>query len=245
MRRLRPFIKYYGSKWRLAPLYPAPEGKIIIEPFAGSAQYATLYPDREVHLYDLDDKICGVWDYLIHGSKSEILSLPLLLDPEESLLDHDIPQEAKWLIGYWLGVGATPILQRTPWGFVALKSGWLSTWCGAKRNQIANSISKIRHWKIHNEHYQQVKNVDATWFIDPPYQIKGGEHYRRSNKEIDYENLKSWTLSRKGLKIVCEAEGAKWMDFQPLKSTYGADRSKTYKELIWTNYEKPQLELWR
>ena len=242
MRRLKPFIRYYGSKWRLAPLYPAPEGKIIIEPFAGSAQYSTLYPDREVHLYDLDEKICGVWDYLIHASKSEIMSLPLLLDPSESVYDYDIPQEAKWLIGYWLNAGSTPVNRRT--GFAVDNPG-IECWSLRKRTNLAASVEFIRHWKIQNKSYEEIQNTSAVWFVDPPYQKQGGQHYRHNNRKIDFQNLKEWVLSRKGLKIVCEGQGAEWMDFTFLKLGISTDAKHSYKELIWTNYQNPQLELWR
>ena len=35
--KLRPFFGYYGSKWAMARLYPAPQHRTIIEPFAGAA----------------------------------------------------------------------------------------------------------------------------------------------------------------------------------------------------------------
>ena len=49
---LRPFIRYYGGKWRAAPLYPAPMHSTIIEPFAGAAGYSMRYPDRDVILVE-------------------------------------------------------------------------------------------------------------------------------------------------------------------------------------------------
>jgi hypothetical protein len=39
-RTVRPFFSFFGSKWRVAPHYPAPERDLIIEPFAGSAGYS-------------------------------------------------------------------------------------------------------------------------------------------------------------------------------------------------------------
>lgn len=44
---LHPFFPYYGSKWSLGPLYPAPRHDRIIEPFAGSACYSLHHPERD------------------------------------------------------------------------------------------------------------------------------------------------------------------------------------------------------
>ena len=36
---------------------------------------------------------------------------------------------------------------------------------------IANQLENIRHWKIIHGSYEDLENVEATWFIDPPYQF--------------------------------------------------------------------------
>ena len=105
MNILRPFFSYYGSKWRAAKLYPAPEHKQIIEPFAGSAAYSLHYPDRLVHLVDVDPIIVGVWEYLIAATEGEILRLPTGFSHINELTTTC--QEAKWLIGFWLNSGMT------------------------------------------------------------------------------------------------------------------------------------------
>jgi len=74
---LRPFFGYYGGKWRDAQKnYPAPKFRRLVEPFAGSAGYSLRYPDREVHLYEIDEVIVSVWQYLIRVKASEILRIP-------------------------------------------------------------------------------------------------------------------------------------------------------------------------
>ena len=55
-----------------------------------------------VKLYDVDDAIWAVWDYLIRVRPEEILALPLLFDHVDEI---DVPQEARWMIGYWLNKG--------------------------------------------------------------------------------------------------------------------------------------------
>lgn len=100
--KLRPFFPYFGGKFRLAPKYPKPRWSTIIEPFAGSAGYSVRYHTRNVILYDLNAEVYCTWDYLIRVSAAEILRLPLVFD---DVRDLNIPQEARWLISWWLGPG--------------------------------------------------------------------------------------------------------------------------------------------
>jgi hypothetical protein len=96
-------MSYYGSKYILARHYPTPRHPLIIEPFAGGAAYSLHHPEREVHLYDLNEKVCGVWDYIIRATPQEIIALPLLgaEDTVDALPAH-LPQEARWMIGWWI-----------------------------------------------------------------------------------------------------------------------------------------------
>lgn len=93
--QLLPFLKYAGGKWRSALRYPAPQYNTIVEPFAGSAGYATRYPDKQVHLIDSDERICQAWDYLLHVSRTEFEALPIL-QPGERVDDlrFALPPEA-------------------------------------------------------------------------------------------------------------------------------------------------------
>ena len=65
--RLRPFFTFYGGKHRTARLYPAPEHGAVIEPFAGSAGYATRHHDRAATLGEKDETIAALWLYLTQG----------------------------------------------------------------------------------------------------------------------------------------------------------------------------------
>ena len=96
---LKPFFPFYGSKWRDAKRYAGPLTELVIEPFAGSAGYSTFYEPQQVLLNDVDPIICGVWDYLIKASMQEILKLPDL-EVGQSVDSLDLPQEARWLIGF-------------------------------------------------------------------------------------------------------------------------------------------------
>ena len=65
-----------------------------------------------------------------------------------------------------------------------------------------------------------MKNENATWFIDPPYQ-HGGQYYKFGNKDINFEELSEWCKNRFGQIVVCENSKATWLPFKPLVEMRG------------------------
>ena len=228
--RLKPFFSYYGSKYTIIEKYPKPETETIIAPFAGSAQYATRYPHKKVILYDLDDNIFQVWNYLINVSEREIMSMDLNF---ENIDQSTLSQEQKILCGFWIAQsGARPAKKRSP----RSKENDIN-W----KKRVSSQLKHIRHWKIYNMSYDQIPDYVGTWFIDPPYTEKG-HRYRQSSKNIDYDNLREWSLERRDYHIVCENFGANWMDFSPI-CTLKSSKNKQATEVIFTNIPKRQLSL--
>ena len=207
-----PLLSYYGAKNRLAKKYPAPSHDIIIEPFAGSAGYSLLHRDKQVILYEKNLKTFSALNYLIKAKPEEILSLPLL-NPEQSVDELNIIQEAKWLIGFWLqGGDSRPKKKFSNWGKAKDKNKNANYWGNRCKERLSIYSSQIKHWKIYNQSFENAPNIRATWFIDPPYQNKGYP-YPDSSKNIDFNFLGEWCKERKGQVMVCENEGAKWLPF--------------------------------
>jgi hypothetical protein len=216
----RPLLSYYGSKWRLARHYAPPLYGRIIEPFAGGAGYAQRWADRDVTLVDLDEVLCGVWDYLIQTPAAEILRLPILR-VGETVEDHVWScAEARHLVGYWLNPGNPyPCKGLSSWA-----ADWPKTsyWCLATRAALARNVEQIRHWRVRCGDYTLASaTAPATYFIDPPYQGRPGMSYRHDSAAIDYEQLALWCRGLEGQVIVCEAAGADWLPFAPLRSQHG------------------------
>lgn len=213
-------FSYYGTKKKLASLYPAPVYDTIIEPFAGAAGYSLLYPDKNVILYDTNPKVCAVWDYLIKASKEDILSLPDI-EKGQKVTDFHLPKPQEYLIGFCINPGST-----CPKVTASQRSAW-----NRYKLNIAEQVDKVKHWKIFNESYETISNQQATWYIDPPYQ-KAGKYYFGFN-QIDFKKLGEWCKERLGQIIVCENEGADWLPFRFLTEHRGSIKSNT--EVIWTN----------
>lgn len=228
---LKPFFSYFGSKFRTAKAaYPAPVHRTIIEPFAGGAAYALRYFDRRVVLCDLDPVIAGMWRYLTRASEADILALPDL-EEGQTVLDLNVSDEARWLIGFWLRrAGTTPVRSPTPW----MRSGkWpQSFWGPAVRAKLARQVRHIRHWVVMEGSYEVTPAMKATWFIDPPY-TQTGSKYRYGSRWIDYEKLGDWCRTRPGQVIVCEMEGADWLPFRPIAPAMTRNHQKRTAEVMW------------
>ena len=235
MKRLKPFFSYFGSKWRLSPRYPDPIHSKIIEPFAGSACYSLLHFNKEIILYDVYDKIVQLWNYLINVSENEINHLPILNAGEE--IPNHLCEEQKILIGFWVSKARTsPGKRYTKYtSSRGETSEYLGYWSAGIRHRISMQLKHIRHWRVKHSDYNSIDDYQCTWFIDPPYQV-GGEHYKHN--QIDYSDLSTWCLNRKGQIIVCENNNADWLPFVPFYTTKGLRKNTNevfYHQCDYTN----------
>jgi site-specific DNA-adenine methylase len=218
-------FSYYGSKSKLAHLYPEPKHDLIIEPFAGSARYSLLHWERKVILCDLSEFVVEVWRYLIQASERDILSLPE--PPSKVHIDEytQLSNAERWLIGFHLCRGkAKP--RKVGHG----QNGWAQD-----KQRIARDLHKIRHWRIFRHPYQAIPDVYATWFIDPPYQMtqtRKGNSDRYPHGGLDYAELAQWIKKRKGHVIACEGEGADYLPFSLLKEVYANTNAREVKKSL-------------
>lgn len=215
---------------RLAKHYPSPTYPYIIEPFAGSASYSVTYPNHQVVLYDLNPKVAGVWNYLIHASSQDILALPTQVNHVDEVISC---QEAKWLIGFWLNPGCeNPWKSKSKWAKSRTNCG--SYWGQSIKERLVKQLPRIRHWQIYNRSCYECSPVEATWFVDPPYQ--GQVRQRYPYRPTDFESLGEWCRQLPGQVIVCEQEGAEWLPFRSFrinKQSKGVKHTSITKEVIY------------
>lgn len=222
-------FSYLGSKSKIIKLYPKPTNDLIIEPFAGSARYALEYFEKDIKLFDNNQLIVNIWNYLINASEKDILSLPDM-DSHVSVDVHSyLTPTEKALIGFNLSRGkARP--RKTGHG----QNNW-----NKNKIKIASQLYKIRHWKIEKSDYKDIGNDLATWYIDPPYintQVKSnGERYPTGDG-IDYNHLAEWCINRNGQIIVCEGGSADYLPFTLLKTintNTNGTTSKKFNEVVF------------
>jgi hypothetical protein len=230
-------FSYYGSKVQISGRYTKPTHNKIIEPFAGSAGYALRYCGLDVTLVERDPVVAGVWRYLINVGESEFLRLPLVHRIDE--LPDSVPEEAKNLIGFLFNRGAeSPRKSMSRWGREGSRPN--SFWGEVKRGFIASNLHRIRHWEIIEGDYTNAPDVGATWFIDPPYAVRGS-HYKFGSDLIDYDALSDWCRERQGQVMVCENEGADWLPFKPFTITHGGHRNHKISKSTAQSSLKPRL----
>ena len=243
---LRPFLSYYGSKFRAAPKYPQPAHDTIVEPFAGAAGYALRYPERRVVLVERDPRLAGIWRFLIRARAEDVLALPLMdLDATVDDLPACDP-DGRELIRAWLQGGA----RNGKNSFSSMAKRNLTDnpntpkfWGAACRARIASQVSAIKHWTIIEGDYIEAPDIVGTWFVDPPYDNAAGRVYRYH--KLDYPALGAWCRARRGQVLVCENKGASWLPFRPLydmSNNWNGDTTKQTVEMLWSN-DVPSLDL--
>ena len=217
-------FSYYGSKSKIVDYYPPPKHNKIIEPFCGSARYALKYWQKDVLIMDKSENLIKVWKWLQKCSKQDILGLPKLTTGLD-IRKIELSEIERTFLSYLVASGRPSNIVTK---FMDYDNGNQKVY-----KRIADSLELIRHWEIKLGSYTELENVEATWFIDPPY-MYGGEHYKESNKSIDFVKLAEWCKTRNGQAIVCENMKADWLPFKPLTKIQGACQTNTI-EAIWSN----------
>ena len=208
---------YFGRKGRLARFYPPPRHPLVIEPFAGSAAYTLHWRPADALLIDKDEATVALWHRLCAMTKAEILAAPGPVVGEKTK-DH-------WhMVAGCVGTGGERRLSKRMVRDFELQ-----------RRYAADNVRHAAHYDYAEGTYRNAPDVEACWFIDPPYQHQGSV-YTHGNKGIDYADLADWCQTRRGQVIVCEGEGANWLPFRPFMRIVEA-RVRQYDEVWWTNSE--------
>lgn len=169
-------------------------------------------------LIEKDPQVVEIWQWLLKSATVEsIMALPLLEPGERSSEFLHIVHAATKQAFKYKTIKVTPVLARN--------------WEISRRTFAAN-LHKIRHWTIIESDYTSAPDIEATWFVDPPYQGEPGEGYRFGSSQLDYPSLANWTLARRGQVIACESGNATYLPFVPLLNHAGV-AGKLNKESVF------------
>lgn len=220
-----PFA-YYGAKHGLAPKYPRPRHSVIVEQFAGSAAYSVHHAatiDQAI-LIDADERLVDLWHEIQQMTERDVDLIGKQLDGER--FTHSL---LIWMAGSGYGTSkldSHPVTSRMvkDWPTVSVR--------------IKRALQHVKRWTITLGSYVDAPDVEATWFVDPPYQQNGtmaGAGYRCPAADIDFAHLADWCRSRSGQTIVCEQSPAAWLPFHPFATQANAAGIGTVsrQEVVW------------
>lgn len=218
---MKPFFRYFGSKYNLAKNFHH-KYDLVIEPFAGSACFSLYHNCANVILNDKNTDISELWQFLTTATEKEVLDIPSDLEIGSNIYDMQLSLGQKHLVRYNQRIGSQNCKTVSKWG--CNKYNYL--WSENKKKLIASQLAQIKNWEVRNLDYKDLDNVEATWFIDPPYQSQSPKFYGEQMEAINYEELADFCRSRKGQVIVCENEGASWLPFEKLAKSQNKIRAK-------------------
>lgn len=181
-------------------------------------------------LIEKDSRVAEIWKWLIDIATPEaIMALPnLKIGDRSSEFLHIIHAATKMAFKYKT-IKVTQVLERN--------------WEISKRVMAAN-VHKVKHWQIICGDYREAPDIEATWFIDPPYKSQPGLGYQHGSADLDYNELASWSLARRGEVISCEGTYGDYLPFQSLLKLAGVAGKRSDERIFYRPGSiRRQLEL--
>jgi hypothetical protein len=231
-----PLFKWFGSKWTVSKHYPTPIHDTIVEPFAGSAGYASRYSSKQVLIAEANVYIRSLWLWLIEeATEAKIREIPINIPEGTDIRELGLSHGQALLLKNWQrtnNVGNCWTI--SPWGN---KPG---QWTENTRSRVAEEHNQVKHWRVFDDAYALMDSgQEGTWFIDPPYKF----NYQYKSEPTDYERLARNVYKLNGQVIVCEAVCQKtgqvptWLPFVDFQKTVTSRRKQTNnhhsRELIY------------
>lgn len=189
----------FGRKGRAAKSYEAPAYPIVVEPFAGSMAYSLVHRPQIAIGVEKDRQTYDLWHRLCSMTAEEIQDFPC---PEIGERTTD-----GWVLQAGVSNSSVSAHSRKVNDFIRV------TFEKQRRMALKHHEYASRSVVYLHGDYRDAPDIEATWFIDPPYErVKTG--YRHGSAEIDYDELAKWCTTRKGQVIMCEGFDGSWLPFE-------------------------------
>jgi DNA adenine methylase len=196
-------------KKMLAPRFPE-EFSEYYEPFIGGGSVALfvaqMYPDKKIHINDLNTKLYEFWLFLKHSPDELVKSLHSIrdaFDPEDEEKGKELLERMTEALyegdGNLLKVAASYyVLNKISFSGMTehaslSKSAYKKTFNHKNIDRLPEIASHMKNFEIKNEHFiypmVNAEENDFT-FLDPPYMIESSNLYGKNgemHKDFDHE----------------------------------------------------------
>lgn len=229
---------YYGGKAGVASRYPVPQFPTVVEPFAGGAGYSMHHLFKgnieRVVLVEKDPRVAGLWKRLLEMTPDEVMAIPV---PPAGSNTADF---------FYMTTATSNGVARSHRMTVTKRMPELIE---MMKRRVARLLPVAKgHVEVIEGDYSQAPNIEATWFIDPPYQphvakrtssrtgSPQGMGYAPGcdSSSLGFEALSRWCRGRDGQVLVVEQEGADWLPFLPLLARQHDSLNQPKVEVLWT-----------
>ena len=256
--KMRPLVRYHGSKYRIAPwiISHFPKHRIYVEPFGGGGSVLLRKPRAYAEIYN---DLCGemVNLFKVARDRGNELRTALELTPfarDEFDLSYEpaadeLEQARRTIVRSFMGFGS------------ASASGYQT---GFRPKSNNSGTTPARDWAnypkafhILQERLQgvvienrdaadvmlQQDSVETLHYVDPPYVAEtrdGGADYRFEMSNDDHERLSDVLHSLKGHVIVsgyrCDLYDGLYADWHRVEREALADGARPRVECLWMPY---------
>lgn len=234
-------LRYVGGKSKvvknkLSPLFPT-EFNEFYEPFIGGGSVALwiaqIYPDKKIHINDLNPKLINFWKSL-HSCPNELVAElhevrnmydtkdieagRELLKIEQEVLYDDTQFLFNQAVAYYV-LNKISFSGLTEHGSISALA-YEKTYNHMNIDRLTEIATHMENFKIYNQHFNEFmllpKDDDFT-FLDPPYQIESSNLYGKNGEMHSGFSHEEFAESLKKMK-------GKWMitynDNEWLRETY-------------------------
>jgi hypothetical protein len=239
-----PMFTYFGAKHRLAAFYPGPLHSTVVEPFAGSAAYAMHHARNpaveRILLIEKDARVVETWRRVLSMSVDDLRTYRVPAAGEETTDFLVMTAATSNAVARCRKMTVTPRQVRAMGMMLRRMAGVLEA-----------AKAKV---EVVEGDYRKAPDIEASWFIDPPYSPSPRAGTRTSRPQgagyakgcdsasLDYSKLAEWARSRTGQTIVCESHGAAWLPFEPLRRSADS-MGRPMREVCWATPEQPRAEI--
>lgn len=187
---------------------------------------------------DMDPSTSAIWRFLTRADAADLVEtlVPATVAPGMRVSEI-LPADADLGLFGLLQAEANQGTQGTGKGRDKITERGAVIWNRRLKSKLLDEVlPKVAHWLPMSDHFRDIPDIAATWFVDPPYANAAGNRYR--THDVDFVELGAWCRSRKGQVIVCENEGADWLPFAVLCDRRGfktRHQQSTAREVLWVS----------